>query len=181
MLRLFRRRRHFGPAFAADRPPAPPFNLPALPGSDKPGLADADLRQGKTTIVNLFASWCGPCRLEHPVLRDIADNAELKAMGVRLVGIAYKDDPGNASASSRRRAILTRRSASISRADWHRLGSDRRPRNLHHPRRRDDRLQIHRADHRTGDERHHPPGNEKDAALAFRRGSDERYAGWFFT
>jgi cytochrome c biogenesis protein CcmG/thiol:disulfide interchange protein DsbE len=75
--------------------PAPAFNLPALAGSDRPGLADAELRQGKTTVVNLFASWCGPCRLEHPILRKIADNRELKALGVRLVGIAYKDDPAN--------------------------------------------------------------------------------------
>jgi cytochrome c biogenesis protein CcmG, thiol:disulfide interchange protein DsbE len=75
---------------------APAFNLPALAESQKPGLSDADLRKGQTTVVNIFASWCGPCRLEHPVLHKLSDNAALKAMGVRLVGVDYKDDPANA-------------------------------------------------------------------------------------
>ncbi len=76
--------------------PAPAFNLPALPESSKPGLSDADLRKGQTTVVNIFASWCGPCRIEHPVLKKLSDNAALKAMGVRIVGVDYKDDPSNA-------------------------------------------------------------------------------------
>jgi len=76
--------------------PAPAFKLGAMPGVDKPGLSDADLRQGKTTLVNFFASWCGPCRLEHPTLMKISADETLKAMGVRLVGINYKDDPANA-------------------------------------------------------------------------------------
>jgi cytochrome c biogenesis protein CcmG/thiol:disulfide interchange protein DsbE len=76
--------------------PAPAFNLSALPGEEKPGLSDADLRQGKTTVVNVFASWCGPCRQEHPILRLLAANAEIKAKGVKLVGVDYKDDPANA-------------------------------------------------------------------------------------
>ena len=75
--------------------PAPAFNLPALAESHKPGLSDADLRKGQTTVVNICASWCGPCRIEHPVLRKLSDNAALKAMGVRLVGVDYKDDPAN--------------------------------------------------------------------------------------
>jgi cytochrome c biogenesis protein CcmG/thiol:disulfide interchange protein DsbE len=76
--------------------PAPAFNLPGLPDSAKPGLSDADLRKGGVTIVNIFASWCGPCRIEHPMLKKLAENAELKAMGVKLVGVDYKDDPANA-------------------------------------------------------------------------------------
>jgi cytochrome c biogenesis protein CcmG, thiol:disulfide interchange protein DsbE len=75
---------------------SPAFTLEALPGSGKPGLSDADLRQGHTTIVNLFASWCGPCRVEHPSLRALAENPILKNNGVRLVGVAYKDEPANA-------------------------------------------------------------------------------------
>jgi len=75
---------------------APAFTLDALPGSGKPGLSDADLRQGHTTVVNLFASWCGPCRVEHPSLRALAENSLLKNNGVRLVGVAYKDEPANA-------------------------------------------------------------------------------------
>ncbi|MBS0297337.1 MAG: DsbE family thiol:disulfide interchange protein [Proteobacteria bacterium] len=38
-------------------------------------------------LLNVFASWCAPCRVEHPRLM------ELKARGVRIVGLAWKDDP----------------------------------------------------------------------------------------
>jgi cytochrome c biogenesis protein CcmG/thiol:disulfide interchange protein DsbE len=75
---------------------APAFNLPPLPDSGKPGLSDADLRKGGVTVVNIFASWCGPCRLEHPNLRRLSENQALATMGVRLVGVNYKDDPANA-------------------------------------------------------------------------------------
>ncbi|VFU08694.1 DsbE family thiol:disulfide interchange protein [Methylocella tundrae] len=64
-----------------------------LPGAN--GLSDADLRQGHVTIVNVFASWCVPCREEHPTLMGIAGDHKLKDLGVRLVGLAYKDTPAN--------------------------------------------------------------------------------------
>ena len=76
---------------------APSFNLPPLPNSGKPGLTDSDLRKGGVTVVNIFASWCGPCRIEHPNLRKLSENQALAAMGVRLVGVNYKDDPTNAN------------------------------------------------------------------------------------
>jgi len=76
---------------------APAFELPPIPGSDKPGLSGADLRRGGVTIVNVFASWCAPCRLEHPILRQLASDQALKAIGVRLVGVNYKDDAANAA------------------------------------------------------------------------------------
>jgi cytochrome c biogenesis protein CcmG/thiol:disulfide interchange protein DsbE len=63
--------------------PVPSFALPPL--TEKPGLAADDLR-GEVTLVNFFASWCVPCRSEHPVLMRIGK-------AVRLVGIAYKDKP----------------------------------------------------------------------------------------
>ena len=61
-----------------------------------PGLADADLRQGKVTLVNIFASWCVPCHDEHPALMKLAHDASLQAKGVRIAGINYKDEAPNA-------------------------------------------------------------------------------------
>jgi cytochrome c biogenesis protein CcmG/thiol:disulfide interchange protein DsbE len=75
--------------------PAPAFDLAPLEGlmangAPVPGLAQADLK-GRTTIVNIFASWCAPCREEHPLLMELA-----KDPNVRVVGINMKDDPDNA-------------------------------------------------------------------------------------
>ena len=73
--------------------PAPQFVLPELPGSGQPGFTGDDLRKGSVTIVNIFASWCGPCRDEHPYLMKLAADDGLKSKGVRIAGLAYKDDP----------------------------------------------------------------------------------------
>ena len=76
--------------------PVPAFVLAPLPGlldggRPVPGLADADLKGGSVTIVNVWASWCAPCRQEHPLLMDLA-----KDPSVRVVGVNYKDNPENA-------------------------------------------------------------------------------------
>jgi cytochrome c biogenesis protein CcmG/thiol:disulfide interchange protein DsbE len=70
--------------------PAPEFNLAALEGAGVPGLSRADFA-GKFTLVNIFGSWCVPCRAEHPMLLQVAKDSR-----VRLVGINYKDTPDNA-------------------------------------------------------------------------------------
>ena len=68
--------------------PAPAFDLPPL--GDHPSLKRADL-DGEVTVVNIFASWCVPCRQEHPILTALAKDPR-----IRVVGINYKDQPGNA-------------------------------------------------------------------------------------
>lgn len=71
--------------------PVPDFTLAAVPGLDVPGLASGDLTSGKVTVVNVWASWCAPCRIEHPLLTELA-----KRPDITLAGINYKDEPENA-------------------------------------------------------------------------------------
>ena len=79
--------------------PVPAFALSGVEGlRGADGLSDKELRQGHVTLVNIFASWCVPCREEHPTLMKIAADQPLNALGVRLVGIAQKDTPANISA-----------------------------------------------------------------------------------
>ena len=73
---------------------APSLDLPGL-DEKKPGLADSDLRQGHVTVVNVFASWCQPCHIEHEFLLSLANDPALKVEGVELVGVAQKDSPEN--------------------------------------------------------------------------------------
>ena len=72
--------------------PVPAFQLAAVEGLNVPGLSDADLKAGKVTVVNIWASWCGPCRQEHPLLMELA-----KRQDIVLVGINNKDDAANAA------------------------------------------------------------------------------------
>ena len=68
----------------------PEFDLAPVQGREA-GLASADLRRGEVALVNVFASWCGPCRIEHPLI------FELSRAGVPVFGINHKDRPENAA------------------------------------------------------------------------------------
>ncbi len=70
--------------------PVPAFSLPPVPGlaadgAPVPGLSSADLKGG-VTVLNVFASWCAPCQVEHPMLMRLA-----REPGLRVVGIDYKE------------------------------------------------------------------------------------------
>ena len=70
--------------------PVPEFALDPVLGREA-GLASVDLRAGKVVLVNIFASWCVPCRIEHPLI------TELSRSGIPVYGINYKDEPENAA------------------------------------------------------------------------------------
>jgi cytochrome c biogenesis protein CcmG/thiol:disulfide interchange protein DsbE len=72
--------------------PAPAFAMEEVPELGVPGFATADL-VGEVTVVNVFASWCLPCRDEHPLLVELRETT-----GVRLFGINQSDAPENARA-----------------------------------------------------------------------------------
>ncbi|WP_194095891.1 DsbE family thiol:disulfide interchange protein [Marivivens aquimaris] len=68
-------------------------DAPALPDqglTGEPVLSDDDLRSGELTLVNFWASWCPPCRAEHPVLTEMAND------GIRIAGVNFRDEEGAA-------------------------------------------------------------------------------------
>ncbi len=69
--------------------PAPAFRLPPLADGGAP-VSPADMA-GQVWVLNVWASWCAPCREEHPLLVAAARQQQ-----VPLVGLNYKDDPRNA-------------------------------------------------------------------------------------
>ena len=69
--------------------PAPALPTETITG--EPLLTAADLATGEITIVNFWASWCPPCRAEHPYL------LELDAQGYRVAGINFRDLQDQAS------------------------------------------------------------------------------------
>lgn len=73
---------------ALEGKPAPLAEVTAL--GDKPRLEDAMLRGDDVKLVNFWASWCAPCRVEHPSLEALAEE------GLTIYGVNYKDKPKNA-------------------------------------------------------------------------------------
>ena len=73
----------------------PTTALPPIPGLERdgkpvPGIAPQDFRDA-VTVLNVWGSWCIPCRAEAPVLMRLSEDRR-----IRVVGIDYKDDPANA-------------------------------------------------------------------------------------
>ena len=62
--------------------PAPPFELPRLDAPDK-SFSQKEML-GKVWVLNVWASWCPPCLVEHPIVTDLAKT-------VPVVGLNYKD------------------------------------------------------------------------------------------
>ncbi len=164
---------------------APALDLPGLDGA--PGLADADLRQGHVTLVNVFASWCAPCHDEHEFLMALAADPALKAKGVEIFGVAQKDAPENirrflgAGGDPYAKVGIDRR-----RPRRHRLGRLRRSRDLHRQGRRRHRLQAGRPDRRRYAGKRRQAGNSQgdelkaplSSARAGPRGCRARRRGW---
>jgi cytochrome c biogenesis protein CcmG, thiol:disulfide interchange protein DsbE len=71
--------------------PLPAFSLPAATAGAE-GLSNTDFADGKPRMLNIFASWCLPCKAEAPFLEQI------KASGVEIHAIAVKDKPDDVAA-----------------------------------------------------------------------------------
>jgi cytochrome c biogenesis protein CcmG, thiol:disulfide interchange protein DsbE len=70
---------------------APVTDLPPLDPAARNGLKSSEFI-GRVTILNVFASWCAPCREEHPFLIELAKDKRFT-----LAGFNYKDDAQNAA------------------------------------------------------------------------------------
>jgi cytochrome c biogenesis protein CcmG/thiol:disulfide interchange protein DsbE len=75
--------------------PLPPFELPVLGQPDRV-LTNEDL-VGEPFLLNVWASWCPTCRVEHPFIEELA-----RSGAVRVVGFNYKDELDDAQAWLRR-------------------------------------------------------------------------------
>ena len=66
------------------------FQLPSIYSNDF--ISEESLKDNKFTLINFFASWCGPCRLEHQYLLNLSNNSK----NIKILGINFKDNKSNA-------------------------------------------------------------------------------------
>lgn len=71
--------------------PMPAFSLPLLDREDV--IVESAALIGEPLLVNFWASWCVTCRVEHPVIEDLA-----KSGVIRIVGMNFRDEPADAKA-----------------------------------------------------------------------------------
>ena len=69
----------------------PDFDFPDEPLLEREGFTKADLTQGRPVVINFFASWCVPCRAEHPLLTELAEKHKAE-----IWGINHRDRPKEA-------------------------------------------------------------------------------------
>ena len=67
------------------------FQLPSIYSNDF--ISEESLKDNKFTLINFFASWCGPCRLEHQYLLNLSNNSK----NIKILGINFKDKRANAT------------------------------------------------------------------------------------
>ena len=77
----------------AQNTPAPDFELPSLEDGEPIRLSSF---RGDVIVLNFWASWCAPCRLEAPGLRRVSER--YRDEGVRFLGVDYRDDEAAARA-----------------------------------------------------------------------------------
>ena len=65
------------------------FRLESL--QEKVIYTSDDFKKNDYTLINFWASWCGPCRIEHPILMELS-----KENNVKILGINFKDKKNNA-------------------------------------------------------------------------------------
>ncbi len=70
--------------------PFPAFNLPSLEDAQNT-VTEQDFK-GDVVLVNVWATWCFACRIEHPMLNDLSQQ------GVKIIGLNYKDQRAGAKA-----------------------------------------------------------------------------------